>query len=235
MTRTTDPALKEKGLTKVGTVFVIDAEKPVLAKWKETRASFAAYAAMSDQQTANQQLADRASQLEENRANLQSQLEDLNLRIGDQGSTGGNNSPGGFGGGGFPGRSFPSPLIGERNQIKAMLAEVTAEQKTLKNQSPQAKDNASLDNRVKRAEETFKAALGELRTQMDEVKKKYTDLEADPVVKPVLADAKKANPKLRIGPSDSFNSASKELDKAEQRFLGKKATVVSKKKTRTKK
>ena len=250
----TDAALKEKGLTKAGTVYTIEAEKPVLAKLKETRTAFQGYAAMSGEKASFDELANRGNQLEENRANLQARLEALNLQIGDNG--GGNNNgnggpgggmgggPGGLGGigglGGFgmPGRTA-SPQAMERDQVKVQLAQVTADQKTVKNQSPQPKDVTSLEARIKRAEETFKAALQELRTQVDEVKKQYADLEADGSVKSLLADAKKGNSKLRLGPSDALNNGIKELEKAERQFLGKKpaatANTSAKKKAKGKK
>ena len=246
-----DQPLRAKGLTKVGTVYLLDAEKPVLASFKEARATFAAFAAMSNQQTTALQLATQATQLEEQRTLMQAQIDELNQRIGDNGgsgTTGTGSGPGGSlggpGGGGGPGsggmasRSY-SPLTVERDQLKAALSEVTAQQKTIKNQSPLAKDVTSLDARVEKAQEEFKANLVKLRSQVDEVIKLYNDLSAEEAVKQPLAEAKKRNPKIRIGPSDTFNAGVKELVKAESRFLGKKvvttSTSSSKRKTRSKK
>lgn len=241
-----DQILKDKGLTKSATVFAIEEEKPVLARMKEARAAYTAYAAMAEQHTVHQELAQRAGHLEEQRAELQGQVDDLNQRIGETQTGGIGQGPGGGGGGGGggpgggmgggQGRAFTSPLTIERDQIKRALAEVVAEQKTVKNQSPQAKDTTTLEARVKRAEETFKTALADLRKQVDEVRKKYADLDSDETVRKALAEVKKGNPKLHLGPSDAFLAGMKELDKAEQRFLGKRTTAtVSKKRTRAKK
>ncbi len=237
-------ALREKGLTKSATAFVIEDEKPVLAKMKEARAASHAYAAMSDQHATHQQLAQQAGQLEEQRAELQTQVDQLNQQIGENNTSQPNPGPpggggmGGMGGGpnGFPGRSVVSPLTIQRDQLKATLAEVTTEQKRIKNQSPLPKDTTALEARVKRAEETLKELLADLRKQVDDVKQKYADLDGDATVKQALGEAKKGNPKLHIGPSDGFNSGVKELTLAERQFLGKRpAAAISKKKSRSKK
>lgn len=227
----TDAALKDRGLTKAGTVYTIEAEKPALAKLKDARAAFQAYAALSGEKGKHEELAAQSAQLEENRANLQSRLDALNLQVAADGGNpnngpgglgpGGTGGIGGLGGFGIPGQTV-SPQAQERDQVRAALAQVTAEQRTVKNQSPQPKDSTALEERIKKAEQAFKTTLGELRTQVDEVRKKYADLEADDSVKTLLADAKKANSKNRIGPSDTLNNGIKELEKAERQFLGKK-------------
>lgn len=237
-----DLALKGKGLTKAGTAYTIEAEKPVLAKMKEARTTYAAFAAMSGQQAVHQELGMRATQLEEQRAELQSQLDDLNQRISDsggmdhQGPPGGGGGPGGGGPGGMMSRSVSSPLTMERDQLKAILAGVTSEQKTVRNQSPQAKDTAALEARIKKADEAVQTALADLRKQVDQVLKQYADLEADPAVKAALAEAKKGNARLHLGPSDSFNAGVKDLAKSEKQILGKWTTAATaKKKARSKK
>ena len=236
---TEDPAvdspLKDKGLTKQGYVYVLDAEKPVLAKLKEARTSFATYASMSDQQLTTQQLAERGSQLEQTRSQIQNQMADLNQRIAEQRATTPLQSYGGFGRGTVSGTPFDSPLVAERNQLQGALAEITKEQNLIKSQTPQGKQDAALASKVKEAEDTFKATLGELRKQVDEVKKKYSELDADQAVKDALKEAKKGNSKNRLGPSDAFNTGAKELEKAEKQFFGKKSSAGSKKKTKSKK
>jgi hypothetical protein len=234
-----DPAaeatLKEKGLTKSVSTYVIDAEKPVLAKMKEVRGLFANYAMLADRQAAAEQATMQAAQLEEHRAELQSSLEDLNERIVEQGSTQSNNFPRP----GPPGGQMApqnNPLIAQRDQIKLALAEVSRTQKTLKTQAPQAKDKSTLEEDLKKKEESFKTALTELRQQVDEVTKKYAELGADPSVKKALDTLKKASKaNVKLGPSDAFLAAVKQLDQAERQFLGKKTTTVSKKKAKAKK
>ena len=236
--RPADIALKEKGLTKTGTVYTIEDEKPVLARMKEARTGYQAFAAMSSQQSMHEELARKGAQLEDQRAELQSQLEEINQRIGEMAAGPGNQGPpGGRGGpGGTGNQASVSPLTIERDQLKNALAEVTAQQRTVKNTLLPAKDVAAMDAKVKKAEETLKGILTDLRTQVDAVTKKYSDLGEDGDVRKLLAEAKQGNPKLRLGPSDAFAGGNKELAKAEQQFLGKRTSVVStKKKAKSKK
>jgi hypothetical protein len=234
--RAADPApltvLKEKGLTKSGTTYVIEAEKPVLQKMKEVKATFAIYARLAERQAMEEQVAGHLTQLEQQQTELQAQLTDLNQQITEQAITQPNNGPraGPFGG------SQASAMIARRDQIKATLAEVTQAQKTLKAQAPQEKGRAALDDEVKNRGEAFKAALAELRPMVDEVTKKYADLEADESIKKARNDLQKATrATIKLGPSDAFKAGARALDQAERQFLGKKSAPVAKKKAKSKK
>ncbi len=217
----TDLALKPKGLAKVSNVYVLEAEKPVLAKLKEARTSFAAYASMSDQQMTTQQLNERSTQLDQGRNELQSQMGDLNQRISEQQASSPAQTYGGFGRTGFQGTVLDSPLVAERERVRMALVEISAEQNAIKGQMPQGNELRAQGAKLKQTEDTFKATLADLRKQVDEVKKKYGDLEADDAVKDAIKEGKKASNKLRLGPSDAFLVGAKELEKAEQNFLGK--------------
>ena len=235
--RPSDLALQAKGLKKVGTTYILGSEQPVLAKMNEARQAYAGFAALTSQQLMHQELAERTSHLAAQQVELQSQLDELNQRITDSGNT--NSGPGPMSGGG-PGRTMPggsasvTPLTIERDQLKAMLAATTAQQKTIRNQSPQAKDTATLDTNVKQADETNKTLLADLRTQVDAVTKAYANLAADDAVKQALAESKKENPKLHLGPSDAFLAGARALAKSERVILNKTTPVsTTKKKTRT--
>jgi exonuclease VII large subunit len=228
-----EAVLKEKGLTKSGRAYVIEAEEPVLAKMKEVRAAFADYATTADRQAKAEHVATQAAQLEDRRAQLQEELDAVNERIASQGTPQNNNFA-------RPGGTNPqqggitSPLISQRDQIKYVLAEITRDQRTLKSEAPQGK-KASLDEAVKTKGDAFKTALAELRPQVDAVMKTYAELGADESVQKALVDVRKASPtKLKLGPSDAFLAGAKELDQAERRFLGKKTPVVSRKKAKSK-
>ncbi len=232
-----EAALKEKGLVKTGRVLVIEDEKTVLAKMKDARASFASYAMMADRQAASERAEAQAARLEEQRVELKANLDELNLRIIEQAATQAGNGPPRQGpGGGTPwGNGQSSPLILQRDQVKAALDEVTLGQKTLKAEAPVVKDKPALDDEVKKRGETFKSALAELRAMVDQVTKKYADLSADATVKKSLADLEKATKaKLKLGPSEAFAAGVKELDQAERRFLGKKTAAPAKAKKTTK-
>src|SRR4051812_28371227 len=79
--------LKDKGLTRSGVTFVIEGEKPVLAKVKELKALFAGYAAAAEQEAAVKMAATRLAQMEERRVELQDQINQLNQQINEQGYT----------------------------------------------------------------------------------------------------------------------------------------------------
>lgn len=237
--RAADPAaeatLKEKGLAKSASTFVIEAEKPVLARMKEVRGIFANYAILADRQAGAEQVATQVARLDEHRAELQSNLEDVNEKILEQAGTPTSNAPR-PGPSHFPGTAPANPLIAQRDQIKVALAEVVRGQKALKSQGPQGKEKTTLDEDLKKKEEAFKAALADLREQVDEVTKKYAGLAADESVKKALADLNKdTKARLKLGPSGAFLAGVKELDQAERRFLGKRTSTVSKKKIRSKK
>ncbi len=223
-------ALQSKGLTKVGTAFVIEDEKPVLVKFKEARSAFNAIAAMGDQRLTHEELALQGQQLNQRRSELQDQYNLINQQIAAGGATPAFPMVPGAGGGGYDPTGFPgvptvSPMVAERERLREAITQVAVEQSTLNNQSPQPKDTAKLDASMKKADESFKTTLADLRKQVDEVKKKYTDLGADEAVKKPLAEAKAVNSRLHLGPSDALVAAIKELDKAEQRFLGKRTPV----------
>ena len=116
--------------------------------------------------------------------------------------------------------------------MTAALAEIGQAQQSLKAQAIQPKDKTALDTDVKKKEEAFKTALTELRKQVDEVTKKYSELGADETVKKAIDEMKKAGRvKENLGPSDNFLAGVKELDQAERQFLGKRTPAESKKKT----
>jgi prefoldin subunit 5 len=228
-------ALKEKGLTRSGITFVIEAEKPVLAKMKEARAVFAGYAAVAERQAVAEQVATRLTQLEQRRVELQNNLNDLNQQINEQGYAQANNSPG-------PGMrnlaqsGLVSQMIAQRNLIRNTMAEVSLEQNTLNADAPQSKDRTAPDEDVKKKAEACKASLAELRPRVDEVTKKYADLGADVSVKAAISSLEKeTKANLKLGPSDAFKAAAKTLDQAERKLLGKKTPAFSRKKGKSKK
>jgi hypothetical protein len=221
-------ALKGKGLSKAGRVFVIEDEKPVLAKIKDVRASYSAYASAADKQAAFERYEVQSAQLADQQTELKSNLDDLNQRLIELATLSTGNGPQRQGSGGGVGPN--SPLALQRDQVKAALAEVTFAQKTLKSEAPVVKDKAALGEEVKAKGEAFKSALTELRGMVDKVTKKYDELGADESVKKSLAELEKAaKAKIKLGPSDPFLAGVKELDQAERRFLGKKPATPAKK------
>jgi predicted RNase H-like nuclease (RuvC/YqgF family) len=223
--------LKNKGLTRVGRVFVdTAAEQPVLDKMKEIRVTFASYAMVAEKQAIAESIPMQVAELEQQRQMLQATVSTLNQQISAQ------NSSMGSGRYGRMARMMgPTPLQIEHQQAQAALNQTTAMQRNIKSQTPSAKDKATIDADVKKKGDAFKTQLTELRTMVDDVTKKYDELGADAKVKKSLDDLEKAgHATMKLGPSEAFHAGMKELDAAEKRFLGKKPVVAAKKKSTSK-
>ncbi|APW61839.1 hypothetical protein [Paludisphaera borealis] len=225
--------LKEKGLARSGRFFVIDAEKPVLEKWKEARAVLTDHLATADRMKEAELSTRDLAQLEERRVELQAKLDEMNQQINEQGIRQGGGAAGfGQGGnrqGGFGQGAFVSQLISQRNMIRMNLAEITSTQKAFK--ADAGTDKKTLDAQGKQSLEAAKAVLTELRKSVDAVSKRYAELGSDASVKAALQTLEKDKlGTLKLGPSTEFTSVVKSLEKAERMILGKNTSTVSRKK-----
>jgi hypothetical protein len=219
--------LKEKGLTRSGRLFVIEAEKPVLEKWKETRALLADYLTIAGRKNESDLAARESAQLEERRVELQERLNQLNQQINEQGFQQGNIRQGGFGQ-----AAYLNQLVSQRNMIRMNLDEVVSTQKSFK---PDAKtDPKALEAESKKSFEVAKSALTEFRESVDAVTKQYDALNADPSVKSALQALEKDKMgTFKLGPSTTFKTTAKALENAERLILAKKTSAVSKKKAKS--
>ena len=224
------PALKEKGLSRSGRLFVIEAEGPVIEKVKEARAVVAEYAAIAARKIEAQRATQELAQLEERRAEIQEKLDEMNQLITEQGFPQGNN-PQRQGGNGFGQTPFLAQMMSQRTLMQRSLSEITSAQKSLKADTPTGADKKALDEESKTSLEATRSTLIELRKMVDEVTKKYEELEADSSVKLALKELE--NEKLgsfKLGPSTTFKTAVKTLEKAERSILARKTATVSRKK-----
>jgi hypothetical protein len=215
-----EQALKAKGLTKVARVFSDpEAERPVLEKFKDARPVLAAYAAAAEKQAMAEQIPMAVAQLEQERQALQANLNMLNRQASTQTS----------GRYGRMARAMgPTPAQIEQQQVSATIKQVTANENALKSKIPSAKDKAAIDGQAREKAEALRATLAELRTMVDDVKKKYDDLHADASVKKSLVELEKStHATLTIGPSALLAAGIKDLEHAERQFLGKKPATAS--------
>jgi hypothetical protein len=220
-----EATLKSKGLTKTLSTWVIEDEKPVLASMKEAKAVFQSYAQVAERQAEAEQAAAQSKMLDAQRTALQNTLNSVNQQIA---STPRQPSMGRAGRMMQQQNAANNPLLAEKSQLTASLAEVNQTQNVLKSQIPQPKDKAALDAEVKKKEEAFKTTLTDLRKQVDEVTKKYADLGADESIKKSIDQLKETtHAKVKLGPSDAFLSMVKEIEKAEKHYLGKTAPATS--------
>jgi hypothetical protein len=223
-----ETALNKKGLTRTGHTFLIEDEKPVLDKMKDVRGIFTSYATAAEKQATVEQMAMQSVQLDQQRAELQANLNMLNQQINASGAA----RTVRVGRMSVPQNASNNPMLAQKAQMSATLTQIGQTQQALKAQAPQPKDKAALDDDVKKKQEAFKSALSDLRQKVDEVTKKYADLGADETVKKSIDDlVKTSKAKVNLGPSDVFLAGVKELDRAERQFLGKKTPAASKKKT----
>ena len=215
--------LKEKGLTRSGRFFVIEAEEPVLQKWQESRAVIASYAAAAGRKNEADLSARELSQLEARRTELQNKLNDLNQQINEQGFQPGNNRQGGGGQG-----SYISQLIAQRNMIRMNLSELTS---TPRPSTDEVKsDQKALEAESKKRLEEAKAFLTEFRSEVDQATKQYEKLSSDTAVLTALGMLEKEKiGTFKLGPSTSFKTAVKTLENAERLVLAKKSSTSRKK------
>lgn len=220
-------ALKEKGLTRSGRLFVLEAEKAVLEKWKDSRAAVAEYAAAARRRDEAERVAGDLAQLEGRRVELQQNLDELNQQINLQGFQPVNGRAGGFGQG-----AYLSQLMAQRNMIRMNLNEIAAMQKAFKTDA--GTDRKAQDEETKKSLEAARSTLTDFRKSVDEVTKRYDELNSDASVKSALqALEKDKQGTFKLGPSAAFKSAVKALENAERTILARKAPAPARKKGRS--
>ncbi|MDG3004088.1 hypothetical protein [Paludisphaera mucosa] len=229
-------ALKEKGLTRSGRFFVIEAEQAALEKWKAARPVLAGHAANVERKSRADAAAEELAQLEASRVELQNTLSDLDQQVNPQGF-----QPGGFGQGGFEQGSFGQTGFGgqaylaqvntQRAWVRANLVEIASLQRAARSETP--KDEKALEAEMQKSLEAVRTALAEFREAADAVVRRYDELDVDPAVKSAFQALEKAKlGGLKLGPTPEFGNALKALAKAERTYLEKKSPVVSRTRSR---
>jgi chromosome segregation ATPase len=230
-----EAVLKAKGLSKTLSTWVIEDEKPVLASMKEASAVFKSYAQLADRQAEADELAANSKLLDQQRTEIQNNLNMLNQQIAQMPNpaAGVNSRMAKY----YQQTPANNPLLAQRSQLNATLAEINQAQRVMKTQIPSAKDKSTLDAEVSKRKDAFKTTLTDLRKQIDDVNKKYADLAADESIKKAIETlAKSTHARVKLGPSDQFAAIAKEVDQAERKYLGKAVpAAATKKKAKAKK
>ncbi|QEH34434.1 hypothetical protein OJF2_29730 [Aquisphaera giovannonii] len=246
--------LKGKGLAKSGLYFVIEDEKPAIAKWKAARPALSDYEAAVAKKDRADRAATDAALLAGRRAELEEILSQLDEQINAQGAMQGGNqamgmaggmgmgmgmgngpgmAPGGPGRGGFNQAMGMSPLAAQRNMLRAQLARVTSMQRT-SGTSDAASAKKATETQAEKAQQEARKALADVRSAVDAAQKRYADLGADQSVRAAFrAMEKEKMAGMKLGPSTEFKSMVKSLEKAERVILGRAATTSSRKRART--
>ncbi|WP_165229044.1 hypothetical protein [Aquisphaera insulae] len=237
--------LKGKGLVKSGLYFVVDEETSAIGKWKSARSVLADYQSASDRKARSDQSTRNAVDLEDRRAELEATLAELDIQINAQGMPQGGNQglgggsgmgmgPGGQGRGGFNQGFGSSPLIAQRNMLRTQLARITSMQRSVGN-TTSAEEKKEAEAQSRKSQQDAKAALGDVRSAVSSVQKRYQELAADPSVQAAFrALEKEKMGGMKLGPSTEFRNMVKSLEKAERVVLGRsRSDTSSRKKTRT--
>ena len=222
-----EAALKEKGLVRSGSAFVVEAETPVLAKMKEVGETYAPVKALEEKRAMAQQAYASIMALDESRTAVQANLAEANAM---------NDYVNGIRTGLPPRKSnlftratMPdrAQLTAMRDQFKGQIAQIDRDQKQLGSQIPSEKQAAALEADYKAKVEALKAGLVALRPSVDEVLKRYDELKADESVKKAMAAVKKDSPRTKLGPSDLLADGVKTLARLEKTYLREAKKPVS--------
>jgi hypothetical protein len=219
--------LEKKGLTRSGRFFVIQAETTVLEKWKATRVILADHAATIRRKDEADFATRRRAGLDDRRAELQRNLDELNQRINEQGFQPGNGRLGGFGQG-----TYATQLIAQRDMLRMSLSEVNSAQQFLKAES--SPDPKNLEAESQKSLEAARAALSGVRAAVNSALKEYDGLDADASVRAALLGLEKQKlGTFKLGPSPAFKTAVKALESAERTVLAKRTGTAPRKKGRS--
>jgi len=214
-----DPAAAEavltgQGLARAGNTYSLEAEKPVLAKIAEFKPVFAKFAAAIEQQNAVEQDAARMIQLEQQRILTQANIENLTAQVNNmiRPSTSGNNRVGQN-----QYANEQGTILGQRRELMMSLGPIGQEADMIRLRQPSQRAKDDLAAELKARREEYTKAAKEVRPMVADVLKKYDEVAKDDKVKAALSELKRTKlAKLKIGPSDPFVAAVRQLDQAER-------------------
>jgi hypothetical protein len=203
-----DPAekvLKDHGLSRARTVYVIEAESEVKSKLAEARSASDQLKSVHAQQDALEENAARIQQLTEQSNQLRQGINAYTMQMANTSR---------YGRGMY--RNF-NPATAQRNQLMMNLNLVTGELNRLKLQAPTPKKKQELNDEAQHRREDILQAVHDLRQLVDSTTQKYDELGQNSEVKDALATlgrSRKVN--LKLGPSREFLDTVKLLEKLEK-------------------
>jgi aspartyl protease family protein len=207
-----EEVLRDLGLARSGTTWVLGDEKSVLKDLRDARDLYRqlAQSMMSQQELAfgfqNRQAA--VLQLREQNEVLSQQISQLDQQISAL------NYPGA---GGLVQQQI-NQLSQERNQVVAANNRIVNQLNTLQEQAkdPDQDPRPQINAEVDQSREKYMQAVFDLRKSLDEVMGKYKELEKNPKVTKALADLSiSTKNKQKLGPSKALQDALRVLGRAE--------------------
>jgi clan AA aspartic protease (TIGR02281 family) len=190
---TPDEVLKEKGLRKSASTYVIAGEAEVQKKMSEARSAYRQLlGALGQQHAYNQGLRDNQQAIRE----LTEQRIMLNQQLAQ-----------------------PTNAI-QNNQLVAMVNSVTDRLNVMRQQQANAGAKQQVDAEASRRREAYVQVVLDLRHLVDSTTERYAALAADAGVKEALEQlSKRSKAKAVLGPSRAFLATVAQLEKAEASVL----------------
>ena len=233
--QTPEQNLAKRGLKASGWVYVLEAETSLTTKVAEARNLYREWSrtrGLLDEQATSQGM---IAELSEQRDALKAEIATWKQHANNQN---GNPQPGGFGqnafnqpggllgpGGGFGQTGFSqqaqNAASGELAQTIAIseqsLAEITNEINRLRKLDMSEERAQKLRAEEEKQAKELRALASELRKSVDETLAQYKELRKDPAVEQAIAElGRSGSMKPKVGPSKSFVSDAKMLEKIER-------------------
>ncbi|WP_422931225.1 TIGR02281 family clan AA aspartic protease [Singulisphaera sp. PoT] len=194
-----DSALLSKGLKRVGTNYVLTEEATIQKELNEARALYKQLTLAVQQQRA------LAQEAEENKYLFKEMIQRRTLLNQQLGQT---------------------STVAEHNQIVTMLNDINDRMRLIHDEENDSKVKDESNVKAAQRREAFVQAVIDLRQRIDEAQNKYKELAEDAEVKDTLAALNtKTKAKIALGPSKTFLSNVKLVEKIEASVLTESVTM----------
>jgi hypothetical protein len=205
-----EEVLKNLGLNRSHSAYVLGAEAEVKKKLGAVKSLIDRLNSVRNQQAATQEIAGQIQALTEQSNQLRQAINASNMQM--------NNYTMSYGGRGIRGYN---PMLAERNQYAMSLNAVTQEINLLKSQAPTPQKSKELDAEAQHQRDALLSGVHDMRELVDSTVQKYDELAKDDRVKAALGTlGRPAHVNLRLGPSREFLDAVKQLERVEKSLKG---------------
>jgi clan AA aspartic protease (TIGR02281 family) len=207
--------LKERGLKRLGSSYVLTSETDIQKKISEARLIARKLNVSVNQQRAFDQGSEGrtafALELTQQSSVLGEQIREIDRQIDNVGAVGGGNN-------------FAivqhNQLVRDRNQLVLAINDVNNRLSILRSQTGDTKWKQELDGEVARGREAYIQAVLSLRELVDTTTRQYVEVRKDDAVKQALvALGAKSKTTFKLGPSKEFLANVKLLEKVEKSVL----------------
>ena len=188
--------LKDQGLIRAGSFFVLEAERVVHTRLHEASSRFESFATVVAQRAAIVEAEMQFKALDQQGIELRRRIDQMNVQLSQ-----------------FPGRRNSvqrtafNELRAERDGFQLTLNEINGQIGLLRNQAATPKQKQEIQAEFVRRREPLLTALREVRIQVDEATKKYKELVGkEELLAALEAQRRTAKVNLKLGPSNEFRA-----------------------------